>query len=58
MNESATRSVTAPIEVNGVTYRWPERPVVVVFNDGGDPEYLERALAAGAAAIETLPSPE
>jgi len=47
MNESATRSVTAPIEVNGVTYRWPERPVVVVCNDGGDPEYLERALAAG-----------
>src|SRR6516225_3381630 len=47
MNESATNSVTAPIEVNAVTYRWPERPVVVVCNDGGDPEYLDRALAAG-----------
>ena len=47
MNESATKSVTAPINVNGVTYRWPERPVVVVCNDGGDPEYLDAALAAG-----------
>jgi phosphonoacetate hydrolase len=47
MNESATRTVTAPIEVNGVTYRWPERPVVVVCNDGGDPEYLDRVVAAG-----------
>src|ERR1043166_8764034 len=35
------------IDVNGVRYRWPERPVVVVCNDGGDPEYLERALKAG-----------
>src|SRR5262249_31902727 len=47
MNESATRSVTAPIDVNGVRYRWPERPVVVVCNDGGDPEYLDAALKAG-----------
>jgi phosphonoacetate hydrolase len=37
---------SAPTEVNGVRYRWPERPVVVVCNDGGDPEYLDRALAA------------
>jgi phosphonoacetate hydrolase len=35
------------IDVNGVRYRWPQRPVVVVCNDGGDPEYLERALDAG-----------
>jgi phosphonoacetate hydrolase len=35
------------IQVNGVRYRWPERPVVVVCNDGGDPAYLDRALAAG-----------
>ena len=40
-------SAPAPIDVNGVRYRWPERPVVVVCNDGGDPEYLEAALAAG-----------
>jgi len=44
----AMLSATGPdIEVNGVRYRWPERPVVVVCNDGGDPEYLEAALAAG-----------
>jgi phosphonoacetate hydrolase len=47
MNESASKSVTAPIEVNGVTYRWPQRPVVVVCNDGGDPDYLDAAHAAG-----------
>ena len=44
----AMLSATGPdIEVNGVRYRWPERPVVVVCNDGGDPEYLDAALAAG-----------
>jgi len=40
-------SLPAHIAVNGVTYRWPERPVVVVCNDGGDPDYLDAALAAG-----------
>jgi phosphonoacetate hydrolase len=44
----AMTSASGPeIEVNGVRYRWPERPVVVVCNDGGDPEYLDAALAAG-----------
>jgi phosphonoacetate hydrolase len=49
MHETATSRATtapAPIDVNGVRYRWPERPVVVVCNDGGDPEYLDAALAA------------
>jgi phosphonoacetate hydrolase len=46
MNESSTTRI-APLDINGVRYRWPERPVVVVCNDGGDPEYLECALAAG-----------
>ena len=45
--ESRMTSASAPIDVNGVGYRWPERPVVVVCNDGGDPDYLDRALAAG-----------
>src|SRR6516162_4097522 len=27
--------------LNGVRYRWPERPVVVVCNDGGDPAYFD-----------------
>ena len=28
-------------------YGWPARPVVVVCNDGGDPDYLDRALQDG-----------
>ena len=35
------------IELNGVEYDWPERPVVVVCVDGGDPAYFERGLADG-----------
>jgi phosphonoacetate hydrolase len=37
----------APVTVNGITYRWPLRPVVVVCIDGGDPRYLQRFLAEG-----------
>src|SRR5215510_14013610 len=33
--------------VNGVRYRFPARPVVVVCNDGGDPAYFDRALKDG-----------
>jgi len=35
------------VNINGVNYRWPVRPVVVVCIDGGDPSYLERFLADG-----------
>ena len=35
------------IRLNDVCYRWPERPVVVVCIDGGDPDYLDRALEGG-----------
>ncbi len=35
------------IELNGVTYRRPNRPVVVVCIDGGDPAYFERGLSDG-----------
>ncbi|MFO1270555.1 MAG: phosphonoacetate hydrolase [Rubrivivax sp.] len=42
---SPTRS---PVEVNGTTYRWPLRPVVVVCIDGGDPAYLRRFLHDGS----------
>jgi phosphonoacetate hydrolase len=38
----------APVRVNGTDYRWPERPLVVVCIDGGDPAYLRRFLADGA----------
>ena len=36
------------IEVNGRTYGWPERPLVVVCIDGSEPDYIEQAVAAGA----------
>ncbi len=35
------------VVVNGITYRRPLRPVVVVCIDGGDPRYLQRFLAEG-----------
>jgi phosphonoacetate hydrolase len=34
--------------VNDVKYHWPERPVVVVCIDGGDPAYLRQFLLDGA----------
>lgn len=37
-----------PVTVNGTQYRWPDRPLVVVCIDGGDPAYLRRFLAEGA----------
>ncbi len=44
-NLGAMTSAIAPkICLNGVQYRWPNRPVVVVCNDGGDPAYIDRAL--------------
>ena len=38
----------AEISVNGRSYRWPRRPVVVVCIDGSEPAYIERAVAMGA----------
>jgi phosphonoacetate hydrolase len=35
------------VHLNGVDYRLPRRPVVVVCIDGGDPAYIERGLADG-----------
>ena len=37
----------AGIELNGVWYRWPSRPIVVVCIDGGDPAYFERGVRDG-----------
>lgn len=36
-----------PIHLNGVDYAWPEKTVVVVCIDGGDPAYIERGIADG-----------
>lgn len=35
------------IDLNGVTYAKPTRPVAVVCIDGGDPEYFDAGLEAG-----------
>ena len=36
------------VEANGIRYRWPDKPVVVVCIDGGDPAYFRQFLADGA----------
>jgi phosphonoacetate hydrolase len=38
----------SPVTVNGVQYRWPDKPLVVVCIDGGDPAYFRRFLADGS----------
>ena len=46
---SMTSSMNKPaVTVNGTQYRWPDRPLVVVCIDGGDPAYFRRFLAEGA----------
>jgi phosphonoacetate hydrolase len=35
------------MELNGIHYSWPRKPLVVVCIDGGDPEYLETGLRDG-----------
>ena len=39
---------STPLTINGTSYRWPLRPVVVVCIDGGDPRYLQQYLADGS----------
>jgi phosphonoacetate hydrolase len=41
--------MTQTVTVNGRTYRLPRRPTVVVCIDGSEPEYFDRAIAAGLA---------
>src|SRR2546428_4252073 len=42
-----TSMARASIALNGVRYRWPSRPSVVVCIDGGDPAYFARAVRDG-----------
>ena len=42
-----SRSDGRGIKLNGIAYRWPSRPVVVICIDGGDPEYLDHGLKDG-----------
>jgi len=47
---AATRGTTMTpktLAVNGIEYRWPGDPVVLVCIDGGDPAYLEHGVEAG-----------
>ena len=46
---TADITVNADIAVNGRTYRWMDRPLVVVCVDGCQFEYITAAVAAGAA---------
>jgi phosphonoacetate hydrolase len=39
----------ATLSVNARAYRWPTRPAVVVCVDGCEPDYINQAIAAGAA---------
>jgi len=41
--------MTATITVNGRSYRYPERPTVVVCVDGCEPAYVDDAIASGVA---------
>ena len=38
-----------PISLNGRTYRWMDRPLVVVCVDGSEPAYIPEAIRAGLA---------
>ena len=40
-------SQKASVSVNGRDYQWPSKPVVVVCIDGSEPDYIEKAIAAG-----------
>ena len=44
-----SRNLPTDITVNGRTYRWMDRPLVVVCVDGCQYEYITAAVAAGAA---------
>src|SRR2546430_11223345 len=35
------------VELNGVRYRWPSGPIVVVCIDGGDPAYFAQGVRDG-----------
>jgi len=37
-----------PVTVNGRTYAWPDRPLAVICVDGCEPDYITRAIEAGA----------
>jgi phosphonoacetate hydrolase len=47
MSQEVRQEIDREVRLNGVRYRWPGRPVVVVCVDGGDPAYFDAALSDG-----------
>jgi len=47
MHENSKRESPYIAQLNGRTYRWPARPVVVVCIDGSAPEYIRQGLRDG-----------
>jgi phosphonoacetate hydrolase len=46
--EDGSVSERVTVAVNGRSYRWPDRPLVVICVDGCAPDYVTRAVDAGA----------
>lgn len=42
------RKQSSPVTVNGKKYAWSTEPVVVVCIDGSEPDYITKAVSAGA----------
>ncbi len=47
----AGQTTEVPLRINGRSYRWPQRPAVVICFDGCDPDYIDAARAAGAVPV-------
>ncbi len=43
----ASNTANPAVSVNGVSYQWPAKPLVVVCIDGGDPAYFDHGLTHG-----------
>lgn len=44
-----TESMPAPVTANGRTYRWMDRPLVLICIDGCEADYILQAIGAGVA---------
>ncbi len=43
------------VTLNGITYKWPSKPVVVVCIDGCDPTYIEQGIKDGIIPTQVSP---
>lgn len=44
-------STPPPVGVNGRSYRWTQRPLVVVCVDGSESETIKQAIASGRTSL-------